>query len=261
MLDGQGADEILAGYRLYQGARLASLIRAGEWSGAAALLRGMSNLDGFGKLQGLAFCADFLLPVSLQGAARKLVSKEAFPPWLNRAWFAEHGADISVTNYTPVRHVLKQSLSRSVQEGLPGLLRYEDRNSMASSVESRVPFLTPDLVSFLGRLPEKYLIAPDGTSKAVFRKAMRGIVPDAILDRRDKMGFVTPEIRWLTELDVWVRAVLSSEAASRLPFLNLKAAQNEWNSIRDGRKPFDFRIWRWISLIRWTEQFDVAFGE
>ena len=260
MLDGQGADEILAGYRLYLGARLASLIRIGEWSSVAKLLRGMSTQTGFSKVRGLAFCTDFLLPPSLQGPARKFAGKEAFPAWLNRQWFADRGAGIVVSNYTRTDEVLKHSLYRSLREGLPSLLRYEDRNSMASSVESRVPFLTPDLVNFLGRLPERYLIAPDGTSKAVFRKAMRGIVPDAILDRRDKVGFATPEIHWLRELDGWVRGILSSESAMQLPFLDLKVARQEWDAIREGRKAFDLRVWRWMSLIRWTEEFGVTFN-
>ncbi len=261
MLDGQGADEILAGYRLYLGARLASLIRGGEWSGAARLLEGMTKLDGFGRFQGLAFCADYLLPPSVQGPARKFARKEAFPSWLNRKWFADRGADVKISNYTSAHDVLKQSLVRSLGEGLPTLLRYEDRNSMASSVESRVPFLTPDIVQFLGRLPEKYLVSPDGISKAVFRKAMRGIVPDAILDRRDKMGFVTPEIHWLTELDGWVRKTLSSEAAHRLPFLHPIAVRNEWNAMREGKIPFDFRIWRWVNLIWWIEIMEVTFAD
>src|SRR5205807_3214015 len=89
-----------------------------------------------------------------------------------------------------LRHHLEETL---VETSLPMLLRYEDRNSMAFSIESRVPFLTMPLVDFLLRLPEEHLIGRDGTTKNVFRQAMRGLVPDTILDRRDKIGFQTPE--------------------------------------------------------------------
>jgi asparagine synthase (glutamine-hydrolysing) len=130
---------------------------------------------------------------------------------------------------------------------------------MASSVESRVPFLTPDLVNFLGRLPEAYLISPDGTSKSVFRKAMRGIVPDAVLDRRDKIGFATPELLWLSELDPWVRDVLNCEEARQLPFLNLPEMHKEWDAMKSRKKQWDCRIWRWLSLILWVKQFQVTF--
>jgi asparagine synthase (glutamine-hydrolysing) len=260
MLDGQGADEILGGYRHYLGARLASLLRQGQWPAALRFLQSLSRLEGFGGYQGLACCADYLLPPALQAVARRLVGKDALPPWLNRLWFAERGVGPAFVNYTTVREVLRESLSRSLSQTLPCLLRYEDRNSMAFSVESRVPFLTPDLVSFLQGLPEQYIIAPDGTSKAVFRKAMRGIVPDTILDRRDKLGFVTPERTWLKVLDGLVRAILGSDAAHQVPFLDLRVARQEWESVRDGRRPFDFRIWRWVNLIRWTEELGVVYN-
>jgi asparagine synthase (glutamine-hydrolysing) len=260
MLDGQGADEILGGYRCYLGARLASLLRQNRWSEAMQLIRCFSRWDGFGKFQGLAYCADYLLPPALQSAVRRFTGKDALPAWLNHRWFADRGVGPRFMNYTTERNVLRDSLSRSVSETLPGLLRYEDRNSMAASVESRVPFLTPELVSFLSKLPEEYIIAQDGTSKAVFRKAMRGIVPDAILDRRDKLGFVTPEGRWLNLLDSWVRRVLGSDTAHQVPFLNLSVARQEWDSISKGRRRLDFRVWRWLNLIRWTEELGVVYS-
>ena len=131
---------------------------------------------------------------------------------------------------------------------------------MASSVESRVPFLTPELVNFLGQLPEEYIIAPDGTSKLVFRRAMRGIVPDIILNRRDKLGFVTPEHRWLYGLKDWVKTLLHSDTARHLPFLKIDAVQQEWESVCNGKRRLDFRVWRWVNLIRWTEQLRVVYS-
>ena len=107
---------------------------------------------------------------------------------------------------------------------MPALLRYEDRNSMAHSIESRVPFLTRSLAEFVFSLPERFLIAADGTGKSVLRAALRGIVPDAVLDRRDKIGFETPEPSWLGELGGWVSSVLSSETARAIPALQADAA-------------------------------------
>ena len=259
MLDGQGADEILGGYDRYKGARLASLVRQGRWSQAAHFLQSLSQVGGIGRYLGVAYCADFLLPPAMQSSARFLAGKDSFPGWLNRAWFAERGVGVRFASYTDEMNVLRNSLTRSVNETLPRLLRYEDRNSMASSVESRVPFLTPDLVNFLGMLPESYLIDSNGTSKAVFRRAMRGIVPDAILDRRDKIGFATPEKGWLNVLDCWVRSALNSEAARNMPFLNLNFARRELEAVRRGSRPFGFHVWRWVNLIRWTEKMGIIY--
>jgi asparagine synthase (glutamine-hydrolysing) len=146
-----------------------------------------------------------------------------------------------------------------VENSLPMLLRYEDRNAMAFSIESRTPFLTPDLVQFIFALPEEYIIAPDGTSKAVFRRAMRGLVPDAILERHDKIGFATPERDWLVVLSPWVEKMLRSEVAQQLPALNLKAVEREWQALRLGRRAFDCSVWRWMNFICWAERFQVDF--
>jgi asparagine synthase (glutamine-hydrolysing) len=143
---------------------------------------------------------------------------------------------------------------------LPHLLRYEDRNSMAFSIESRVPFLTPKLAEFMLSIPEEYIITQDGITKAVFRRAMRGIVPDSILDRRDKIGFATPEKEWLKAVDSWVQSTLASEAASSLPFLDLESIRGQWREILSGRQDFDSRVWRWLNVIRWSQELQIDYG-
>ena len=128
---------------------------------------------------------------------------------------------------------------------------------MAFSIESRVPFLTPPLVNFLFTLPEEYVIAGDGTTKAVFRQAMRGIVPDAVLDRRDKMGFPTPERNWLLSARSWVNRVLESESAAQVPAIDIGRAQAEWAQIVQGSMQYDSRVWRWVNMILWVQKFAV----
>ena len=104
---------------------------------------------------------------------------------------------------------------------------------MAFSLECRVPFLTPALAAFLLALPESYLVAPDGTRKDVFRRAMRGLVPDEILDRPDKIGAATPEHRWLLDQRAWVDSVLASETARSVRALRLdRGASGEWEQVR-----------------------------
>jgi asparagine synthase (glutamine-hydrolysing) len=132
---------------------------------------------------------------------------------------------------------------------------------MAFSIESRVPFLSPKLAQFMLSLPEEHLVAADGTPKAVFRKAMRGIVPDAILDRRDKIGFATPEREWLALLRPWVERVLKSDAAEQIPAFNLKEVRREWEKVLEGGGFLDSRVWRWVNLIRWSEQMAVAYDD
>jgi asparagine synthase (glutamine-hydrolysing) len=259
MLDGQGADEILAGYRHHLGPRLASLIRQRKWTQATEFLSKASKLPDFDALQLILMGGGLLLPESIIDTARNLVGKSFAPAWLNDTWFIDRQAKLRFSLPTHSQDVLKEKLHQSLETGLLSLLRYEDRNSMVSSIESRVPFLTPNLVEFLFSLPEEYIVAPDGTSKAIFRQAMRGIVPDSILDRRDKIGFATPELSWLTSLRPWVEEVLNSEIATHIPALKIDLAKKEWQDILAGRKQFDARVWRWINLIKWSEQYAVEF--
>ena len=262
MLDGQGADELLAGYRWYLSARLASLLRQGQLGQAWRFLQNTRHLPGSGGMTRLFLRAGgFLVPGRFQSWGRSLLGKDLMPAWLNERWFAGHGAPALSAGTSTGRDVLRRQLHETlVATNLPMLLRYEDRNSMAYSLESRVPFLTAPLAEFILRLPEEYLISPQGTTKNVFRLAMRGLVPDVILDRKDKIGFATPEQKWLAQLRPWVDATLQSDTARSVPALRLAEVRRAWQAIASGRQPFDFRVWRWVNLIRWAERFEVGFA-
>jgi asparagine synthase (glutamine-hydrolysing) len=189
------------------------------------------------------------------------MAKELTPRWVKGSWFRKHGAYSESGNYCADPEVLRHTLLRTLfVTSLPHLLRYEDRNSMAFSIESRVPFLTPRLAEFMLSLPEEFIIGRDGTSKSVFRHAMRGIVPDCILDRRDKIGFATPERQWLKTVDPWVQSTLSGEMAASLPFLDLNTMRRQWSGIVSGHHPFDNRVWRWLNVIRWSQQLQIEYG-
>jgi len=261
MLDGQGADEMLGGYRFYNVTRLASLLRRGKLIEATGFLRNAGGLSGAGgRMRFAAQAIARILPGPLRSVGMSLVGRELMPNWLSAEWFRQRGVvEGKVGSRTP-RSLLEHLEQSLFETNLPMLLRYEDRNSMAYSIESRVPFLTPDLATFLLRLPESYLIARNGTSKHVFREAMRGLVPDAILDRRDKIGFVTPEQQWLRQLQPWVEATLRSDSAHSIAALDPAALQREWAEVLAGKRHFDSRVWRWINLIRWAEAFRVQFA-
>jgi asparagine synthase (glutamine-hydrolysing) len=261
MLDGQGADEILGGYRYFLAARLASLVRQGKWSNAVSFLRKASTSPGTGMSWLLMWTADHLLPENLQKLARRSVGKNLVPQWMNAAWFKDRGVIARSSNGQNGREVLRQQMIDTTMEtSLPHLLRYEDRNSMHFSIESRVPFLTPELVNFMLSLPEEYVIAPNGTSKAVFRQAMRGIVPDEILNRRDKIGFATPEQAWLTKLRPWVEQSLASDGMHSIPPLDSAGIRREWAQILRGKRPFGTHIWRGINILKWSEQAGVTYA-
>jgi asparagine synthase (glutamine-hydrolysing) len=216
---------------------------------------------GIPAFRQFASAMDFLLPSGGSALARRLVGRDLVPAWVDETWLAAQGAHIDSLRTSSDADVLLESLERSIRgPGLAQLLRYEDRNSMAWSVESRVPFLTTRLVDFALALPESYIIGDDGTTKHVFREAMRGLVPSAVLDRNDKIGFATSEPDWILAMAPWVDRLLAHEAAHRIPALDHPAVLRHWGAIKDGRRPYDTGVWRWINLIEWTRQHDVQYG-
>jgi asparagine synthase (glutamine-hydrolysing) len=257
MLDGQGADELFGGYDEDTRRRVEILLKQGRWRAAARLVASASRLPGKSRLWRQV---GKLLPEGLQDRVRSLVNPSE-RPWLARGWFHERGIgpEPGRRRRTPssFREHLHENLTAAM---LPELLRYEDRNSMAFSVESRVPFLTPALASFVLSLPEEFVIAPDGTTKAVFRRAMRGIVPQEVLDRKDKIGFATPERTWLADLRPWAEAILRGETARSLGVIDHGELWAEWQRMQDGSAGFSTRAWRWINLIRWVEITGVRFA-
>jgi asparagine synthase (glutamine-hydrolysing) len=258
MLDGQGADELMAGYRQYVPARLGSLLRRGSLIEACRFAHHAGQLPGMRGHTRLWLQACRLL---LPARVARCLHRWMMPPWLNADWFRQRGVVLTPAPTARVHDLLREELRETTATtSLPMMLRLEDRNSMAASIESRVPFLTPDFADFVLRLPEEYILGSDGTTMNVFRQAMRGIVPDAILDRRDKIGFATPEQRWLKTLRPWVEETLASERARAIEALNVPAMQRDWNAVLAGRARFDFRIWRWVNLIRWADRFNVDFG-
>jgi len=258
MLDGQGADEMLGGYFPFTAARVASLLRGRDYRAALRLLRSASGMPGRSRLQ--LMLGQFCIPESLQAWFRPLVGEQLFPAWLTKSWFSARGVS-SAGRYSFTRSpdVLKDALVSSLSStSLPMLLRYEDRNSMAHSIESRVPFLTPELVNLVLSFPEEFIIGPRGETKSVFRKAMEGIAPDPILTRQDKIGFGTPEQAWLERLAPWVARNLERMSASGLEMLNVQRLAEDWAQVRKGERRFDWRIWRWNNLIVWMDQFNVV---
>jgi asparagine synthase (glutamine-hydrolysing) len=261
MLDGQGADEMLAGYSFFAAVQLASLVRQWRLAAAIRFFRGASRGVGRGPVWLASRAGQFLVPAMLEKPLRSMARAERTPSWLDLDWFERRGAGPRehrrARGGPSLRSVMAEQLTGA---GLGALLRYEDRNSMAHSIESRVPFLTTGLAEFLFSLPDDYLVSVDGVTKSVFRRAMRGLVPDAILDRGDKIGFSTPEVEWIREVGGWAEDVLTSDHARGIPALDVGSIEREWRAVDEGRLGFRRHIWRWLNLLEWARDFDVVFS-
>ncbi|MDD1686826.1 asparagine synthase (glutamine-hydrolyzing) [Methanoregula sp.] len=230
VLDGQGADELLGGYLAYQGSYIGSLLRSFHWGTALREIAGSIMRHGgfFGS------------------AARQLVERK------KRRSLLRCTADEILRYNGSLDRVLYNELTST---NLPSLLHYEDRNSMAFSIESRVPFLDYRFVEYVASLPLSQKIR-GGVTKIALRNAIKGIVAESIRCRMDKMGFVTPEEVWMQEnLRPFVLELLSSDAFRARPYWDADAVTQNYQEFLEGKSAYSPEIWRIICTELWLRKF------
>jgi asparagine synthase (glutamine-hydrolysing) len=255
LLDGQGGDELLCGYPGYWGSYGGDLIRRGD------VRRFVPEARAYWRQQArlhptvYANFARALLPLSVVARARAWLKGQ--DAWMSPE-FASRYADSS-------RHLLYGDRFPSAVENhvaaylqshsLPALLHHEDRNAMAFSIEARLPFLDARLVDFSLRLPTRLKLR-NGRSKFILREAMAGVLPDAILQRTDKMGFVTPQDRWLREtLRPQLEDLFSTRAFAQRGYWDPSRLRTAYREYCEGRHQLGASVWRWVSLELWHQRF------
>ncbi|HYB96598.1 MAG TPA: asparagine synthase (glutamine-hydrolyzing) [Vicinamibacterales bacterium] len=133
------------------------------------------------------------------------------------------------------------------------ILTKVDRMTMAHSVEARPPLLDHRLVEFAATIPA-HLRLRNGTTKYLFKKAVRGLLPDTIIDR-PKQGFAVPLARWLRkDLAVFARDVLLSDSAKQRGIFNLSYVEHLL-ALHDRGRDLDLQLWTILSLELWCRRF------
>src|SRR5262249_9428944 len=142
---------------------------------------------------GFALMIDYLPARLRRLSRRRLATPYASGAVVDTSLLTDPVDTVTWRDSDPLR---QQLLIQTFESSLPTLLRYADRSSMAWSREVRLPLRDRRIAEFALSLPASDLYA-DGVSKRILRDAGRGVVPDTILDRRDKVGFEPPQRRWL----------------------------------------------------------------
>ncbi|MGN7905883.1 asparagine synthase (glutamine-hydrolyzing) [Pseudomonas sp. 22373] len=253
-LDGQGADEMLAGYNGYAGQRVRSLIEQGSYLRSISFLKNWAKWPGRSLKWGVGSALAQFSSGRGNDVLRRMAGKESNPSWLNSGVLAEAGVEYQHTRRlcsidARGRRVTAELAVSLHRRGLQHLLRHGDRNSMRFSIESRVPFLNTNMTEFLLSMPEHYLISDAGETKHIFRAAMRGIVPDSILNRRDKVGFETPEKDFILGNAAVMRTWLSDDLG--LPFIVKDNLLKEFDGVVGGKIRYSSQVWRWVNFYRW----------
>lgn len=237
LLDGQGADEILGGYLWFLRYSLADLLRAGRWG---ELVRELAaHRKHYGEPLG-KMLRDMVAPI-LPGRLKRWLRPELGLPSLP----AEAGPN-----------TLTRQMRTSLQlYNLRAYLRYEDRNSMAFSLEARLPFLDHRLVEFAYTLPNRMKIRR-ATTKWLLRQAMRETLPPALLERRDKMGYATPSNAWLqSEERQAIMEVLGAPGMRERAWFRRADVQAHWARFQAGDPGELSIIWQYVILELWYRRF------
>jgi asparagine synthase (glutamine-hydrolysing) len=249
LLDGQGADELFAGYLAYAVLYLSDLRKRDplRWPGEFARFAtgvyprffASQSLREFGA-RAFHYFTRGRAPVSILSPEMEALSRQhqsSVPP-------RELNTDDTVNRF------LYRTL---VRDSIPSLLHYEDRNSMAYSIEARVPFLDHRLAEFVMGVPASQKVRGAET-KVFMRRALRGILPDEIVNRKDKLGYPTPFSQWLRgPLRNEVETFLNDTAFKRDWYLP-RMPQKLWSDHLNGARNNDAAIYRMISAELWYRQ-------
>ncbi len=252
LLDGQGGDELLAGYIPSFYFLLGGFLKKGHLS------RFINETKGFRNNYDIPFSKLW----------RNTLATIIFSwnrPWMRRfvkkgVWFYERGFRKRYLRIPTRPNKFQNDLDNYLYyafrvTSLPALLHYEDRNSMAFSLETRLPFLDYRLVEYLFSLPIEQKIK-FGETKVVLRNAMTGILPEEIRKRKDKMGFVTPEDIWFrTTLRNEIRGIIDSKSFCERGYFDVNKIKKAFVEHCDGKINMSATIWRWVNLELWFRAF------
>jgi asparagine synthase (glutamine-hydrolysing) len=212
LLDGQGGDETLLGYERYYPAYLLDL-------SFSDMVKGFFSSSKNSKLTKVEIIKYFLYFTNSKIRIKRLKRKNNFfkNNYLEEVSFklVEDNAD----NYLNIFDLQYEELYKTQ---LPQLLKYEDRNSMRNSIETRLPFIDYRVVEKALSINNKFKIN-QGWTKNILRKAVENILPFEVIWRKNKMGFEAPEKTWLEEIDSDIKnttqnSILLKEICTEIPY-------------------------------------------
>lgn len=248
-LDGQGADEQLAGYHYFYGLFFKDLLRKMRLVKLSSEI--VHYVINHHSLYGLKTFLYFLLSKELRTKLR--VAEKGYLS--NQFWqeFASHNT-IAGTLYGSIS--LKEALLDHFEYKLEHLLKWEDRNSMWFSLEARVTFLDYRLVENTLSMDGTHKINK-GMTKFILREATKGILPEKIRRRKDKIGFGTPQDEWFrtTGFKTFIIDLLNSSEFQKRKIIDNKKALQLYDQHLQGKINIAKEIWKWIHLELWMKNF------
>lgn len=233
LLDGQGADEMMAGYDPYYYVYLNQLKTRKQYKRLVA--ETMKSKDIVKKI--------------LKGRRNKLKP-------ITNLMQPEFAEKYTSEKMVVINNDLKMRLLDDIfKNSLPSLLRYEDRNTMRFSLEGRVPFIDKELLKYLFSLDESAILNA-GWNKNILRESMKGILPEKIRARRNKIGFTTPEGEWFKKIHKDLEKILASDEFAHRKYFNQLEVLRQFKLDEKGKGDYgSMAFWRIINVELWLREF------
>jgi len=260
MLDGQGSDEQLAGYTDSFRVLFITLFRQGHFRRMYREMKAYAALCAASEPQSVAL----LVLRTAYGALIPAWAQKGLYLWRNgrpgAAGWLPRDRDTNRRVYSlGKRYNLRDARAyteASMHIGLPELFHYVDRDSAAFSVEARMPFLGKEVAETVLAMPLEHRLQ-GGVTKRVLREALREDMPHKVVERRTKLGFVTPEDQWIGIRFEELRPVVEKAAARLVPVLCPQDVIRWYDQNAKAVSRGDFRLWRVLCVARWADVFDV----
>ena len=259
MLDGQGADEQLAGYTPFYKVLFLYLLKKGRIKQLSREIKAYKSLRaGTEVMKTWEIMVSTILTAFFPDALRFNLN-QLFRKYQGGMPFPKSFYDNSVSKSGWEKYDKRNPqkyINASMHNGMSALLHYEDRDSMAHSIESRVPFLDYELAEFIFSIPFDQKIE-NGKTKNILREGLKCMLPSEIYNRYSKLGFVTPEDKWLKDNEEFFYKELEN-ACDVLGNLIDQKQVLEWyrNHVQETRMG-DSTCFRIICAAHWVKVFGV----
>jgi asparagine synthase (glutamine-hydrolysing) len=258
LLNGQGADEYLGGYSQFFPSLLTSYFAKGRWSAAIKEMNDANSFHGHSSGFLLKTLAEYHVPSYLKTLIAKNANTNKFEMSLLNLDKFEFATSRPYDRVPVIANSFENTIDLfSFYNPLPKYLRWEDRNSMANSIEARVPFLDHRLFEFVKSLPIEF-IQRNGQTKWLLREATKGVLPEKIRLRTDKKGFITPEKAWMQTESRQQFVKKMDESIEILDGRVKPIASKQFQAMLDNKIPSNQIFWRIILLAEWVKRFNVA---
>lgn len=248
LLDGQGADEALAGYEYIPGLYYKTLLTHFKWITLAKELVRYTRLHK--SMRHIKYMLFFLLPSRMRTKAR-VIQKG----YINPNFVAQYHYSV-IADQLYGANTMQEMLIRHFEYKLEHLLKWGDRITATFSVDSRQPFLDKDLVEYSLKIEDGAKIH-NGYTKYILRDVMQGIMPEPVRKRVDKKGFSVPQDEWFRteKFQKLVMDILQSESFAKRGFVIPEEAIRLYNKHLSGEVNVSKDIWKWINLELWFREF------